>query len=81
MYLWDTTLVRDARLPSGESPLPHAAAHFRLPKGLYSGCQKNVPLFERFFLQPLIPAFRILELILEKRYNFVCQPDSASAQY
>jgi len=23
---------------------------------IYSGCQKNVPLFKRFFLQPLIPA-------------------------
>ena len=23
---------------------------------VYSGCQKNVPLFKRFFLQPLIPA-------------------------
>jgi hypothetical protein len=22
----------------------------------YSGCQKNVPLFKRFILQPLIPA-------------------------
>jgi len=35
----------------------------------YSGFQKNVPLFERFFLQPLIPAFRILELIFEKRHK------------
>jgi hypothetical protein len=31
---------------------------------------KNVPLFERFFLQPLIPAFRISELIFEKRYKW-----------
>ncbi len=30
----------------------------------------NVPLFERFFLQPLIPSFRILELMCEKRYKF-----------
>jgi len=35
----------------------------------YSGCQKNVPFIERFFLQPLIPAFRISELIFEKRYK------------
>jgi hypothetical protein len=35
----------------------------------YSGCQKNVPLSERFFLQPLIPSFRISELIFEKWYN------------
>jgi len=35
----------------------------------YSGCQKNVPLFERFFLQPLIPTFGISELIFEKRYK------------
>jgi hypothetical protein len=25
-------------------------------KRFYSGCQKNVPLFRRFFLQPLIAA-------------------------
>jgi len=36
----------------------------------YSGCQKNVPLFEGFFLQPLIPPFRISERIFEKRYKF-----------
>jgi hypothetical protein len=29
---------------------------------------KNDPLFDRFFLQPLIPAFRISELIFETRY-------------
>ena len=41
------------------------------PSGvLYSGCQKNVPLSERFFLQPLIPSFCILELIFEKWYQF-----------
>jgi hypothetical protein len=34
----------------------------------YSGCQKNVWLSDRFFLQPLIPTFGISELILEKRY-------------
>jgi hypothetical protein len=28
---------------------------------------KNVPLLERFFLQPLIPALRISELLFEKR--------------
>ena len=42
---------------------PHGFFYF------YSGCQKNVPFIERFFLQPLIPAFRISELIFEKRYN------------
>jgi hypothetical protein len=45
----------------------------------YSGCQKNVPLKERFFLQSLIPTFGISELIFEKRYNeiFTCLfPDS-----
>ena len=36
---------------------------------LYSGCQKNVPLFKRFFFQPLIPPFRISEFIFGKRYN------------
>jgi len=32
----------------------------------YSGCQKNVPLLERFLLQPLILPFRISEFIFEK---------------
>jgi hypothetical protein len=32
---------------------------------------KNDPVFERFFLQPLIPTFRISELIFEKRYKAV----------
>jgi hypothetical protein len=36
---------------------------------LYSGCKKNVPLFEGFFLQPLKPALRISEFIFEKRNN------------
>jgi hypothetical protein len=39
-----------------------------LPKGkaddkqvlFYSGCQKNVPVFKRFFLQPLMPQFGTL---------------------
>ena len=35
----------------------------------HSGCQKNVPFIECFFIQPLIPAFGISELIFEKRYN------------
>ena len=26
---------------------------------MYSGCQKNVPKFERFFLQPLMPHIHI----------------------
>jgi hypothetical protein len=30
----------------------------RLCSRCYSGCQKNVPVFKRFFLQPLIPQFR-----------------------
>ena len=43
--------------------------YFRTSTGFYSGCQKNVPLFERFFLQPLIPPFRISKRIFEKRYK------------
>jgi hypothetical protein len=35
----------------------------------YSGCQKDIPFVERIFLQPLIPPFRISELIFEKRYK------------
>ena len=34
----------------------------------YSGCQKNVPVFKRFFLQPLIPQFRHSEHNYGKRY-------------
>ena len=34
-----------------------------------SGCQENVPVYERFFLQPLIPPFRIAELSFEERYK------------
>jgi len=30
------------------------------PVKVFSGCQKNVPVFNRFFLQPLMPQFRIL---------------------
>jgi hypothetical protein len=36
---------------------------------LYSGCQKNVPVFKRFFLQPLMPQFRISEHYYGKRYK------------
>jgi hypothetical protein len=39
----------------------------------YSGCQKNVPLNDRFFLQPLIPSLSISELIFEKRYKPIMQ--------
>jgi hypothetical protein len=35
----------------------------------YSGCQKNVPIFERFFLQPLMPHFLNSEQNYEKRYK------------
>jgi hypothetical protein len=34
-----------------------------------SGCQKNVPVFKRFFLQPLMPNFRISEHYYGKRYK------------
>jgi hypothetical protein len=30
-----------------------------LLSNIYRGCQKNVPVFKRFFLQPLMPHFRI----------------------
>jgi hypothetical protein len=36
----------------------------------YSGCHKNVPFIERFFLQPLIPAFSISELIFKSGIKF-----------
>jgi len=34
----------------------------------YSDCQKNVPLCEHFYLQPLIPSFRIAKFNFKKRY-------------
>ena len=36
-------------------------------KWFYSGCQKNVSVFERFFLQPLMPRFLNSEQNYEKR--------------
>jgi len=36
---------------------------------LYSGCQKNVSLFKRFFLQTLMPQFHNLEHYDGKRYK------------
>ncbi len=42
-----------------------------MPDGFYSGCQKNVPVFKRFFLQPLIPQFRHSEHYYGKRYKTV----------
>jgi len=40
-----------------------------LPAELYSDCQKNVAVFKRFFLQPLMPQFRNSEHYYEKRYK------------
>jgi hypothetical protein len=40
-----------------------------IPFAGYGGCQKNVPLFKRFYLLPLLPPFRISEFIVEKSYN------------
>ncbi len=37
----------------------------------YSGCQKNVAVIKRFFLQPLIPQFRHSEHYYGKRYIVV----------
>jgi len=39
-------------------------------QGSYSGCQKNVPFLEGFFLQPLIPPLRIAEHILKSGINW-----------
>jgi hypothetical protein len=36
----------------------------------YSGCQKNVPVIKRFFLQPLMPQFRHSAHYYGKRYKF-----------
>jgi hypothetical protein len=38
-------------------------------------------VFERFFLQPLIPAFRISELIFEKRYSVVVKKRSVFERF
>jgi hypothetical protein len=45
------------------------------------GCQKNVPLCERFFLQPLIPPFRISEFIFEKRYKTIISGNQPVIEY
>jgi hypothetical protein len=39
-------------------------------EAFYSGCQKNVALFKRFFLQPLIPQFLNSEHYYGKRYKY-----------
>ncbi len=39
------------------------------PIWVYRGCQKNVPVFKRFILQPLMPHFRIPEHYYGKRYK------------
>ena len=38
---------------------------------IYRGCQKNVPVFKRFFLQPLMPHFHSPEHYYGNRYNCV----------
>jgi len=53
-------LLQNAR--AGKSPpghrLDYSIRYIQiLIEYLYSGCQKNVPLFNRFFLQPLMPLF------------------------
>jgi hypothetical protein len=35
----------------------------------YRGCQKNVPVLKRFFLQPLMPQFGYWEHYDGKRYK------------
>jgi hypothetical protein len=40
-------------------------------KAVFSGCQKNVAVFKRFFLQPLMPLFLNLEHYDGKRYLVV----------
>jgi hypothetical protein len=54
-----------------------------LPSIGYSGCQKNVPVFERFFLQPLMPRYLNSEQNFEKRYKIafedISHSDSKSA--
>ena len=44
--------------------------HPQYGEKFYRGCQKNRPFFKGFFLQPLIPPFRISELIFKERYNW-----------
>jgi hypothetical protein len=48
---------------------------------VYSGCQKTVPVFKRFFLQPLMPQFRISELYYGKRYKKQRQPNTEVAAH
>jgi hypothetical protein len=48
--------------------------------GAYRGCQKNVPVLKRFFLQPLMPQFRIWEHYYGKRYKRLDMPSMGSAR-
>jgi hypothetical protein len=41
----------------------------RLNGLIYRGCQKTVPVLNRFFLQPLMPHFRISEHYYGKRHK------------
>ena len=52
---------------SGLPALLNACPMKCLPR--YSACQKNVPAFKRFFLQPLMPQFRNSEHYYGKRYK------------
>jgi hypothetical protein len=47
----------------------------------YSGCQKKVPVFKRFFLQPLMPHFRISEHYYGKRYKSAKMHDPAQRRW
>ncbi len=55
--------------PTSSAKIIWSLLNFFIPPPFYSGCQKNVPVFKRFFLQPLMPHFRISEHYYGKRYN------------
>ncbi len=48
---------------------------------VYSGCQKTVPVFKRFFLQPLMPLFHNSEHYYGKRYKKQRQPNAEVAAH
>jgi len=47
----------------------------------YSGCQKNVAVPQRFFLQPLMPQFRYSEHYYGKRYKINLSPIARWGHY
>jgi len=59
---------------SADTSYKRSVQTMRVPKVIYSGCQKNVPLPKRFFLQPLMPQSFIPEHFYDKGYKVPKMP-------